>query len=152
MHVCYYQSRWILWYLKEQGSLCHFINMISWQRLNSSPQLPPWCKNNSIFLKLIWKENGSWTSYHWLRVWVAFSAPDFQSSSLEIQVGKKLCWPYYSGILQDIGIPNTVDITDCNSMPFLFSFFSSFSLSEIKCLIEHFKWWISSPEVYLKPK
>lgn len=62
IRVCYYQSWWTLWYLKEQGSLCHVIHMVLLQRLNSSSLLTPCWKNNPVFLKLIWKENGSWIS------------------------------------------------------------------------------------------
>lgn len=54
-YVVYYQFWWTLWYLNEQSSLCHFINMIPFQRKSSSHLLPPFWENNPTFPKLIWK-------------------------------------------------------------------------------------------------
>lgn len=76
-YVVYYQFWWTLWYLNEQSSLCHFINMISFQRMSSSHLLPPFWENNPIFLKLIWKGRHCWSLCNWLRMCVwPLSVPD----------------------------------------------------------------------------
>lgn len=117
MHVWNYQSWWILWYLKEQGSLCHFINSISLLRLSNSSLFPPYCQNNPSFLKLIWKENGSWTSHRWQRAWVALAltAPASRVRVWESQGAESCAILYYSGILRGVDVRNTTNTTDCNS-------------------------------------
>lgn len=81
-YVAYYQFWWTLWYLNEQSSLCHFINMIPFQRMSNSHLLPPFWENNPSFLKIIWKGRGCLVSLrNWLRMCMASEGtwlwPDF---------------------------------------------------------------------------
>lgn len=70
-YVVYYQFWWTLWYLNEQSSLCHFINMIPFQRMSNSHLFPPFWENNQFFSSSFEREEVVWSLRNWLRTCMA---------------------------------------------------------------------------------
>lgn len=109
-YVGYYQFWWTLWYLNEQSSLCHFINMIPFWRMSNSHLLPPFWENNPIFLKLICKGRGCWSVCNGLRLCLAFEWTWLWLSSGYASIRSGML--YFSGITRGLKAQHGITLID----------------------------------------